>query len=118
MLIFLIDLQCVMVILVDEDEFKVIVKSSSYGGLIVGLIIIVGGFFVGLFGFFVGGVVGGVLVYLSVGFFKFVLQIIKDMNVYERQLLYDSMKDIIDNLVVDDYLVLMVFLSGGFGLLI
>lgn len=110
------DLQRVMAILADEDELKATVKNSGYGGIIAGLTTTVGGLLAGPPGLLVGGAVGGALAYSSTGSFKPVSQIIKDMNAHERQLLYDTMRDIIDNLAVDDYLALMAFLSGGPGL--
>ena len=112
------DLQRVMAILADEDELKATIKSSGFGGLVAGITTAVGGLVAGPAGFLVGGAVGGALAYSSAGSFKPVSQIIKDMNAHERQLLYDTMKDIIDNLRIDDYLALITFLSGGPGLLI
>ena len=112
------DLQRVMAILADEDELKATVKSSGLGGVIAGITTTVGGLVAGPPGLLVGGAIGGALAYSSAGTFKPVSQIIKEMNAHERQLLYDTMRDIIDNLAVDDYLALMAFLSGGPGMLI
>lgn len=112
------DLQRVMAILADEDQLKVTVKSSGYGGLIAGITTTIGGLVAGPPGLLVGGALGGALAYSSAGNFKPVSQVLKDMNAHDRQLLYDNMRDIIDNLQIDDYLALMAFLSGGPGLLI
>lgn len=112
------DLQRVMAILSDEDQLKVTVKSSAYGGVIAGITTTVGGLIAGPPGLLVGGAVGGALAYSSAGNFKPVSQVLKDMNAHERQLLYDNMKDIIDGLAIDDYLALMAFLSGGPGMLV
>ena len=112
------DLQRVMAILADEDELKATVKSSGLGGVIAGITTTVGGLVAGPPGLLVGGAIGGALAYSSAGTFKPVSQIIKEMNAHERQLLYDTMRDIIDNLAVEDYLALMAFLSGGPGMLI
>lgn len=112
------DLQRVMTILSDEDQLKVTVKSSAYGGVIAGITTTVGGLIAGPPGLLVGGAVGGALAYSSAGNFKPVSQVLKDMNAHERQLLYDNMKDIIDGLAIDDYLALMAFLSGGPGMLV
>lgn len=112
------DLQRVMAILADEDELKATVKSSALGGVIAGITTTVGGLVAGPPGLLVGGAIGGALAYSSAESFKPVSQIIKGMNAHERQLLYDTMRDIIDNLAVDDYLALMAFLSGGPGMLI
>lgn len=112
------DLQRVMAILADEDQLKVTVKSSGYGGLIAGITTTIGGLVAGPPGLLVGGALGGALAYSSAGNFKPVSQVLKDMNAHDRQLLYDNMRDIIDNLKIDDYLALMAFLSGGPGLLI
>ena len=112
------DLQRVMAILADEDQLKVTVKSSAYGGVIAGITTTVGGLLAGPPGLLVGGAVGGALAYSTAGNFKPASQVIRGMNAHDRQLLYDNVRDIIDNLAFDDYLALMAFLSGGPGLLI
>lgn len=113
-----VEFQRVMAILADEDQLKVTVKSAGYGGVLAGLTTAVGGLVAGPPGLLVGGALGGVLAYSSAGNFKPVSQVIKDMNAHERQLLYEAMKDIVENLRIDDYLALMAFLSGGPGLAI
>ena len=113
-----VELQRVMAILADEDELKVTVKSAAYGGVVAGITTTVGGLLAGPPGLMIGGAVGGLLAYNTTGNFKPVSAVIKHMNAHERQLLYDTMKDIIDNLHIDDYLALIAFLSGGPGLLV
>ena len=113
-----VEFQRVMAILADEDQLKVTLKSSSYGGVVAGVATTVGGIVAGPPGLLIGGAVGGLLAYKTAGDFRPVSQVIKDMNAHERQLLYNAMKDIIDNLAIDDYLALVAFLSGGPGLLI
>lgn len=114
----MVEVQRVMAVLADEDQLKVTVKSSAYGGVVAGVTTTVGGLLAGPPGLLIGGAVGGLLAYKSAGNFRPVSQVINDMNAHERQLLYDTMKDIIDNLHIDDYLALMAFLSGGPGLLV
>jgi len=113
-----VEFQRVMAILADEDQLKVTVKSSAYGGVVAGVATTVGGIVAGPPGLLIGGAVGGLLAYKTAGDFRPVSQVIKDMNAHDRQLLYDAMKDIINNLAIDDYLALVAFLSGGPGLLI
>lgn len=113
-----VEFQRVMAILADEDQLKVTVKSSAYGGVVAGVATTVGGIVAGPPGLLIGGAVGGLLAYKTAGDFRPVSQVIKDMNAHDRQLLYNAMKDIIDNLAIDDYLALVAFLSGGPGLLI
>lgn len=113
-----VELQRVMAILADEDQLKVTVKNAAYGGVVAGITTTVGGLLAGPPGLMIGGAVGGLLAYNTTGNFKPVSAVIKDMNAHERQLLYDTMKDIIDNLHIDDYLALIAFLSGGPGLLV
>ena len=113
-----VDLQRVMAVLADEDELKVTMKSSAYGGVVAGVATTVGGLVAGPPGLLIGGALGGLLAYGSAGNFKPVSQVIKDMNAHERQLLYNAMRDIVENLNIDDYLALIAFLSGGPGLLI
>ena len=112
------DLQRVLAILADEDQLKVTVKSSVYGGLLAGVMTTVGGLLGGPPGLLVGGALGGALAYKTAGDFKPVSQVIKDINAHDRQLLYDSMKEIIDNLSFDDYLTVLSFLSVGPGLIV
>lgn len=112
------DLQRVLAILADEDQLKVTVKSSMYGGVLAGVMTSVGGLLGGPPGLFVGGALGGALAYKTAGDFKPVSQVIKDINAHDRQLLYDSMKEIIDNLSFDDYLTVLSFLSVGPGLIV
>lgn len=112
------DLQRVMAVLAEEDDLKVTVKNAAYGGVIAGITTTVGGLVGGPPGLLIGGAVGGALAYGASGDFKPVSKVIKDMNAHDRQLLYDRMKDIIENLAIDDYLALMAFLSGGPGLLV
>ena len=114
----MVEVQRVMAVLADEDQLKVTVKSSAYGGVVAGVTTTVGGLLAGPPGLLIGGAVGGLLAYKSAGNFRPVSQIINDMNAHERQLLYDTIKDIIDNLHIDDYLALIAFLSGGPGLLV
>ncbi|XP_068695070.1 protein C19orf12 homolog [Montipora foliosa] len=113
-----VEFQRVMSILADEDQLKVTVKTSAYGGVVAGVTTTIGGLIAGPAGLLVGGAVGGMLAYKSAGNFKPVSQVINDMNAHERQLLYDAMKDIIDNLSIEDYMGLIAFLNGGPGLLI
>ena len=112
------DLQRVVAHLAEEEELKVTVKSSVYGGLVAGITTTLGGLLAGPSGLLVGGAVGGALAYKSSGNFKPVSEVIKDMNAHDRELLYDAMKDIVDNLVFEDYLSLLAFVSGGPGLLL
>ena len=112
------DLQRVLAILADEDQLKVTVKSSVYGGLLAGVMTTVGGLLGGPPGMLVGGALGGAMAYKTAGDFKPVSQVIKDINAHDRQLLYDSMKEIIDNLSFDDYLTVLSFLSVGPGLIV
>ena len=112
------DLQRVLAILADEDQLKVTVKSSMYGGVLAGVMTSVGGLLGGPPGLLVGGALGGALAYKTAGDFKPVSQVIKDINAHDRQLLYDSMKEIIDNLSFDDYLTVLSFLSVGPGLIV
>ena len=112
------DLQRVVAHLAEEEELKVTVKSSVYGGLVAGITTTLGGLLAGPPGLLVGGAVGGALAYKSSGNFKPVSEVIKDMNAHDRELLYDAMKDIVDNLVFEDYLSLLAFVSGGPGLLL
>lgn len=112
------DLQRVMAILADEDELKVTFRGAAYGGVIAGITTTVGGLLGGPAGLLVGGAVGGALAYGTSGDFKPASQVIKDMNAHDRQLLYDSVKEILENLAIDDYLALMTFLSGGPGLMV
>ena len=107
-----------MAILADEDQLKVTMKNSAYGGVVAGVTTTVGGLLGGPPGLLLGGALGGILAYKSAGDFRPVSQVINDMNAHERQLLYDRLKDIIDNLAIDDYMALIAFLSGGPGLLI
>lgn len=113
-----VEFQRVMSILADEDQLKVTVKTSAYGGVVAGVTTTIGGLIAGPAGLLVGGAVGGMLAYKSAGNFKPVSQVINDMNAHERQLLYDATKDIIDNLSIEDYMGLLAFLNGGAGLLI
>lgn len=113
-----VELQRVMAILADEDQLKVTMKNSAYGGVVAGVTTTVGGLLGGPPGLLLGGALGGILAYKSAGDFRPVSQVINDMNAHERQLLYDRLKDIIDNLAIDDYMALIAFLSGGPGLLI
>ena len=112
------DLQRVVASLADEEQLKVTVKSSVYGGLVAGVSTTLGGLIAGPAGLLVGGAVGGALAYKSAGNFKPVSEVIRDMNAHDRELLYDSMKDIVDNLEFEDYLALLAFLSGGPGMLL
>ena len=112
------DLQRVLAILADEDQLKVTVKSSVYGGVLAGVMTTVGGLLGGPPGMLVGGALGGAMAYKTAGDFKPVSQVIKDINAHDRQLLYDSMKEIIDNLSFDDYLTVLSFLSVGPGLIV
>ena len=112
------DLQRVMAILADEDELKVTIKGAAYGGVIAGITTTVGGLLGGPAGLLVGGAVGGALAYGTSGDFKPASQVIKDMNAHDRQLLYDSVREILENVAIDDYLALIAFLSGGPGLLV
>lgn len=112
------DLQRVIAVLADEEELKATVKGSLKGGLLAGITTTLGGLVFGPPGLMVGGIVGGALAYNTSEDFKPVSQIINDLNAYERQLLYDYMKDIIDNLTVDDYVSLMALITGGPGLLL
>ena len=112
------DLQRIMAILADEDELKVTIRGAAYGGVIAGITTTVGGLLGGPAGLLVGGAVGGALAYGASGDFKPASQVIKDMNAHDRQLLYDSVKEILENLAIDDYLALMAFLSGGPGLMV
>ena len=112
------DLQRVLAILADEDQLKVTVKSSVYGGLLAGVMTTAGGLLGGPPGMLVGGALGGALAYKTAGDFKPVSQVIRDINAHDRQLLYDSMKEIIDNLSFDDYLTVLSFLSVGPGLIV
>ena len=116
--ISVVDLQRVLAILAEEDELKVTVKSSAYGGIIAGLTTTVGGILAGPPGLLLGGAIGGALAYNTSGNFKPVSQVISSMNAHERKLLYDTMKDIIDNLAIDDCLALLAFLSDGPGVLV
>ena len=113
-----VDLQRVMAVLADEDELKVTMKNAAYGGVVAGVATTVGGLVAGPPGLLIGGALGGLLAYGSAGNFKPVSQVIKDMNAHERQLLYDTMKDIIQQLKFDDYSALLAFVSGGQGLFI
>lgn len=112
------DLQRVLAILADEDQLKVTVKSSMYGGVLAGVMTTVGGLLGGPPGMLVGGALGGAMAYKTAGDFKPVSQVIKDINAHDRQLLYDSMKEIIDNLSFDDILTVLTFLSVGPGLIV
>ncbi|KAJ7360487.1 hypothetical protein OS493_015588 [Desmophyllum pertusum] len=60
----------VMAILADEDQLKVTVKSSGYGGLIAGITTTIGGLVAGPPGLLVGGALGGALAYSSAGNFQ------------------------------------------------
>lgn len=107
------DLQRIIAVLADEEELKATVKGSLKGGILAGITTTVGGLVAGPPGLMVGGIIGGALAYNTAEDFKPVSQIINNLNAYERQLLYDYMKDIIDNLTVDDYVSLMALVSGG-----
>ena len=111
------DLQRVMAILADEDELKVTVNNSVRGTAVVGSTTLVGALLFGPPGFLIGGTVGGLLAYYITGNFKPVSAVIKDMSAEEKQLLYDTIRDIINNLDIDDYLTLIAFLRGP-GLLV
>ena len=111
-------LQLVLAILADEDQLKVSVKGADYGGVVAGVTTTIGGLIAGPAGLLVGGALGGVLAYASAGDFKRVSQVIKEMNPRQRQLLYDAMRDIVDNLAIQDCVALLAFLNGGAGLLI
>ena len=113
-----VQLQRVLAILADEDQLKVTVKGAGYGGVVAGVTTTVGGLIAGPAGLLVGGALGGVLAYASAGDFKPVSQVIKEMNPRQRQLLYNAMRDIVDNLAIQDYVALLAFLNGGAGLLI
>jgi hypothetical protein len=112
------DLQRVVSVLADEEELKATVKGSLKGGIIACISTTVGGLVAGPPGMMMGGIIGGALAYNTAEAFKPVSQIINDLNAHQRQLLYDYMKDIIDNLTVDDYVSLMALVSGGPGLLL
>ena len=111
-------LQRVLAILADEDQLKVTVRASGYGGVVAGVTTTIGGLIAGPAGLLVGGALGGVLAYANAGNFKPVSQVVKEMNAHERQLLYNAMRDIVDNLAIEDYVALLAFLNGGAGLLI
>ena len=111
-------LQRVLAILADEDQLKVTVRASGYGGVVAGVTTTIGGLIAGPAGLLVGGALGGVLAYANAGDFKPVSQVVKEMNAHERQLLYNAMRDIVDNLAIEDYVALLAFLNGGAGLLI
>ena len=113
-----VDLQRVMAVLADEDELKVTMKHAVYGGVVAGVVTAVGGLVAGPPGLAIGGAVGGLLAYGSAGNFKPVSQVIKEMDAHERQVLYDAMKDIIQQLKFDDYSALLAFLSGGQGMFV
>ncbi|XP_020915528.1 protein C19orf12 homolog [Exaiptasia diaphana] len=112
------DLQRVISVIADEEELKATVKGSIKGGLVAGISTTVGGLLAGPVGLLVGGVVGGAIAYSSAESFKPVSQIINDLNAHQRQLLYDYMKDIIDNLSIEDYVTLMALVSGDGGLVL
>ena len=113
-----VQLQRVLAILADEDQLKVTVKGAGYGGVVAGVTTTIGGLIAGPAGLLAGGALGGVLAYASAGDFKPVSQVIKEMNPRQRQLLYNAMRDIVDNLAIQDYVALLAFLNGGAGLLI
>ncbi|KAK2560796.1 hypothetical protein P5673_016599 [Acropora cervicornis] len=114
----MVQLQRVLAILADEDQLKVTVKGAGYGGVVAGVTTTIGGLIAGPAGLLVGGALGGVLAYANAGDFKPVSQVVKEMNAHERQLLYNAMRDIVDNLAIEDYVALLAFLNGGAGLLI
>ena len=111
-------LQRVLAILADEDQLKVTVRAAGYGGVVAGVTTTIGGLIAGPAGLLVGGALGGLLAYANAEDFKPVSQVVKEMNVHERQLLYDATRDIVDNLAIDDYAALLAFLNGGSGVLV
>lgn len=112
------DLQRVIAVIADEDELKATVKGSVQGGLVAGLSTTVGGLLAGPAGLFIGGVIGGAIAYSTAESFKPVSQIINNLDAHRRQLLYDYMKDIIDNLDIEDYVTFMALVSGEGGILL
>jgi len=112
------DLQRVVAVIADEEKLKATVKGSVKGGLVAGLTTTAGGLLAGPIGLLVGGVVGGAIAYSTSQDFEPVSQIINDLDAHQRQLLYDYMKDIIDNLNIEDYITFMAILSGDGGGLI
>lgn len=112
------DLQRILAILADEDQLKVTVKSSVYGGLIAGAATTFGGLVAGPPGLLLGGAVGGALAYKTAGDFKPVSDVIKDMNAHDSELLYESVKEIIDNIDAGDYLTALTFLASGPGVVV
>ncbi|XP_015780373.1 PREDICTED: protein C19orf12 homolog [Acropora digitifera] len=113
-----VQLQQVLAILADQDQLKVTVKGAGYGGVVAGVTTAIGGLIAGPAGLLVGGAVGGVFAYATAGNFKPVSQVVNEMNAHERQLLYNAMRDIVDNLGIEDYWALLAFLNGGSGVLI
>ena len=113
-----VQLQQVLAILADQDQLKVTVRASGYGGVVACVTTTIGGLIAGPAGLLVGGALGGVLAYASAGDFKPVSDVIKEMTPLQRQLLYNAMRDIVDNLAIQDYMALLAFLNGGAGVLI
>ena len=112
------DVQRVLAILTEEDQLKVTVKNSAYGGLIAGIATTVGGLVAGPPGLLVGGAVGGAVAYSTAGDFKPVSEIIRNLNAHDSQLLYESVREIVRNLDAVDYLTAMTFLASGPGLVV
>lgn len=112
------DLQRVVAVIADEEELKATVKGSVKGGLVAGLTTTAGGLLGGPLGLLFGSVLGGAIAYSTAEHFKPVSQIINDLDAHQRQLLYDYMKDIIDNLCIEDYITFMAILSGDGGVII
>ena len=105
-----------MAILADEDGLQVTVRRAVYGGAIAGITTTVGGLLVGPVGLLAGGVVGGALAYVGSRDFRSVSQVIRDMNDHDKQLLYNSVKEIVENSGIDDYPALIAFLRESSGL--
>lgn len=110
------DILNLMAILADENGLQVTVRRAVYGGAIAGITTTVGGLFGGPVGLLAGGVVGGALAYVSSRDFRPVSQVIRDMNDHDKQLLYNSVKEIVENSGIDDYPALIAFLRESSGL--
>ena len=110
------DILNLMAILADEDGLQVTVRRAVYGGAIAGITTTVGGLLGGSAGLLAGGIVGGVIAYASSRDFRSVSQVIRDMNDHDKQLLYNSVKEIVENSGIDDYPALIAFLRESSGL--
>uniref|UniRef100_A0A1A9X024 Uncharacterized protein n=1 Tax=Glossina brevipalpis TaxID=37001 RepID=A0A1A9X024_9MUSC len=101
-----------LLVLVDNQGFRVVIKRSAVGGIIGFFSLGLGGLLLGPYGFLAGGLIGGLAAYGLSEDFRPLPDVLMDLSDTEKQKLINHLKEAAKKIEIDDIAVLISLIQS------